>query len=143
MPLAPQGLMPAQTPNFAPQQQQAPMQQGKPQKPVVHGLVSGQDIDDRISTMPREAQQAIIKAAATMPDLPTIFGIAIGPEAHDYFAQVAQAVQQHQQNSQAPGTPDASQNPQAAPAAGASAPDASAGGQPPAMATPPAAPQGM
>lgn len=136
MPLAPQGPMPAQTPNFAPQQQ-APMQQGKPQKPTVHGLVSAQEIDDRISSMPREAQQAIIKAAAVMPDLPTIMGIAIGPEAHDYFAQVAQAVQQHQQNSQGEAPADAGQNPQAP------APADTAGGQPPAMATPPQAPQGM
>lgn len=137
MALGPSNL-PPQTPQFAAGAQQAPMQaQGKPQKPVTHGLVSGDEIDQRLAQMPREAQQGLLKAVAAIPDLPTIFGIAIGPEAHDYFQAIAEAIKQHQQsqqNSPAQGGPsaptDAGQNPSAPAPQG----DPS-GGQPPAMAT--------
>ena len=132
--------MPTQTPNFtgggapAPQMQQAPS--GKAAKPVIHGLVDAGEIDGRLAQLPREAQQYIIKAVEAYPELPTIFGIAIGPEAHDYFSQVAQAVKQRaeQEAQNSPqdvtaGTP-AGQNPPAPTPEGGTA-----GGQPPAMAT--------
>jgi hypothetical protein len=135
--LAPQGTQQApQLPQFvgrgaAPAPMQAP--QGKPAKPVVHGLLSADDIDGRLSTMPPAAQNYVKKAIATLgPDLPTLMGIIIGPEAHDYFELALQTMQQasQQQNSQAaPADAGAAQNPQAP------APDAAAGGQP-AMATP-------
>jgi hypothetical protein len=148
MALAPQN-MPVQTPNFtgggspSQMQQQAPQMasNGKPAKPTVHGLVDAGEIDTRIAQLPREAQQYFAKAVMAYPELPTIFGIAVGPEAHDYVVAVQQALKQaadaQQQNSPDQGGPSADpmagQNPQAD--AGAPAPDA-AGGQPPAMATP-------
>lgn len=119
------------------QQMQAPMQQGgKPAKPVLHGLVTAQEIDERLSSMPRAAQDYVKKAIAALgPDLPQLMGVIIGPEAHDYFELALNAMKQaQQQNSQGAAPADASQNPQAP------APDAAAGGQPPAMATPGQAP---
>ena len=101
--LAPQGGIPTQTPNFTGGGQQAPQtqqmqQSGKPAKPVVHGLVNADEIDTRLAQMPREAQQMFLKGATEFGmDLATLFGIAIGPEAHDYVAAVVQAIQQQQQ----------------------------------------------
>ena len=116
------------------QQMQAPMQQGgKPAKPVLRGLVTSEEIDDRLSSMPRAAQEYVKRAIATLgEDLPQLMGVIIGPEAHDYFELALNAMKQaaQQQNSQGAAPADASQNPQAP------APDAAAGGQPPAMATP-------
>lgn len=100
--LSPQGAAPAQAspamPNFqAGNQAQAAAtaQAGaKPAKPVVHGLVTGEEIDERIATLPRSAQQTFVQAVSQIPNLADIFGIVIGPEAHDYIAQVADAIQQ-------------------------------------------------
>lgn len=117
--LAPANTAP-QTPNFVASaggntpQPQPQASQGKPEKPVTHGLVSGQDIDDRLSTMPRSAQQMFLQACATIKTLPDIFGTAIGPEAHDYIAAVQQALAQQQNSTQGASAP-AGQNPPAAP----------------------------
>ena len=116
-------------------QMQATQQGGKPAKPVVHGLLSGQDIDGRLSQMPPAAQQYVKRAIAALgEDLPNLMGIVIGPEAHDYFEMALQAMQQSQQQNSQGAAPADAQNPQAP------APDAAVGGQPPAMATPGAPP---
>jgi hypothetical protein len=78
--------------------------------------------------MPRQAQQQFLQAVASIPNLPDIFGTAVGPEAHDYIAAVQQAIKQQSQDSQqgaSAAAPD--QNPPA-PAQGTS-------GGTPAMAT--------
>ena len=129
-----QGQGSPQLPQFGAPQAQAPQQGGKAAKPVLRGLVTAEEIDERLSSMPRQAQQYVQKAIATLgEDLPTLMGVIIGPEAHDYFEFALQALQQSQQgqpNSQAASANAApAQNPQAP------APEAAAGGQP-AMATP-------
>lgn len=100
-------------------QMQAPMQQGgKPAKPVLRGLVTAEEIDERLSSMPRAAQQYVQKAIKMLgPDLPQLMGVIIGPEAHDYFELALQTLQQaeaQQQNSQG-GAPAPGQNPSVAP----------------------------
>lgn len=128
----------AASPAMAPAQQTQGATQASNEDVEVHKTV--QEIQDRLATAPREAQQFLTKAIASIPALPTIMGIIIGPEAQDFFTQAQQAVQQQmqaqqgQQNSPAatPSMAPAAQNPQAPQGAGGS----------PAMATS-AAPQGQ